>query len=83
MSIMERLSKEVPKRSAAYEHNPQYQATLQFMEEIEEAKRLGYSWWQVGKAVEEELRSTGVWQESWRFHDTEKFFNQIKKARMA
>jgi len=80
MSILERLSKEVPKRRPAGEHSPQYQATLQFVDEIEKAKELGYTWWQIGAAIKEELTDMGVWRESWQSCNTEKIFRQIKKA---
>ena|GEM_PF-5502650 len=81
MSIIARLSQEIPKRKATGTHNPQYQATLQFVGEIEEAKERGYTWHQIGAAVKEELIDMGIWRDSWRTWNTEKFFRQIKKEK--
>jgi len=83
MSILDRLSQEVPKRRQAGEHNPQYQATLQFMDEIEQAKKQGYTWWQISAAVKEELTAQGLWRDSWRSCDIPKFYAQAKKTKAA
>ena len=79
MSIIDRLSVEIPKCKKGSLLNPQYQLTRKYMPEIEKAKELGYSWTQICPAVAAEARDEGLWNDDWKTYVIEHIYRKIKK----
>jgi hypothetical protein len=79
MSILERLLEEVPKRKPLSLLSPQYQLVREYMSDITEAKERGYSWNQIGRAIEQEASAKGEWNAAWDRWRVEALYNQIRK----
>ena len=81
MSLLDRLSNQVPKRKKDGADSPIYKLTLRYVEEIDRAKEKGYSWWQIKRAFEEEVRDE--LPEDWRSSILESCYRKIKKESRA
>jgi hypothetical protein len=79
MSILERLLEEVPKRKPLSLLSPQRQLVKEYMADITEAKERGYSWNQIGKAVELEASAKGKWNAEWNRWNIDSLYRQIMK----
>lgn len=79
MAIMEILRHQRPRRRTAERIDRQYMAFIGYREEIEEAQRHGYSWCQIGKAIEAEMRERGTWDETWSVWDVQKVYQALRR----
>lgn len=79
MTILELLLNDKPRNASKQRIDKQYTIVKELMPQLEEARRYGYSWSQVCRAVEGLLRSCGKWNESWHCYDTEKIYRRILK----
>lgn len=79
MAIMEILKQQKPKRRTLERVDRQFMAFLTYKGEIEEAQRHGYSWCQIGKAIEAEMRERGTWDETWSVWDVQKVYQALRR----
>lgn len=75
MSLLNRLLRNPP--------NQHYELTKRLVFEINEARKMGYSWKQIKWAAEGMLRESGAWREEWRQWDIKKDYKRIKKEGQA
>lgn len=81
MSLLERLSNQIPKRKKDGTDSPIYKLTLRYVEEIDRAREKGYSWGQIKRAFEEEVRDE--LPEDWRSSLLDTCYRRIKKEATA
>ena len=75
MSILEKLSTQVPRHKKMSPDNPVHRITKQYMEQIREAKERGYSWQQIYTAIKEDVGEE--WQEEWRCYKIPEHYKMI------
>jgi hypothetical protein len=76
---MELLLKEKPKRKVPGRIDHQYKVFAQYAGEADEAQKYGYTWNQICRAVQDELRQKGEWDECWGFWDVRDVINAAKR----
>lgn len=79
MSIIDRLSLQIPKSKKRSPLNPQYQLTRKYLPEIEKAREIGYSWPQICTAVAEDATECGQWNKQWSSYAIQEIYRKIKK----
>lgn len=79
MSILEILKHEAPKRRVSARVQQQLEVFSPYFDEIKEAQERGYTWHQIGKAVERELVEKGEWLIGWGAFDVQRIFHLARK----
>jgi hypothetical protein len=83
MSIMERLSMEIPKRRSISSINPLYNVVAKCMDEIDTAKEQGYTWCQISRALEQEAISQGIHVNEEKPNNIDLIYKKIKREATA
>ena len=80
--LLERLAAETPKHHQTIRNDALGRLVMRHMEEIEDARKRGYSWPQICAAAKADWQESGEWSEWWSPSRIEARYNRIKKEAM-